>query len=152
MNSIAQDAQRVSLLFEYGILKFGAVISWADATIAGMESPPQLLLELSMTAPERTDNILSSLHGLSEGADFWAAFRNVVPELRAFVASHPEIAEKIANQMYLTACMVGNLPEDLRFLYYFEDAFSLARQETYGDIGAVYQDFLQEMGQVAKTV
>ncbi len=33
MQSITQDAQRVSLLFQYGVLDAAAVIAWSDEVI-----------------------------------------------------------------------------------------------------------------------
>jgi len=70
MKAFAQDARRLSLLFHYGVLDAGFVISWADAVIAEMDSPPDLLLQLATTAPEKTGDVLSFLRDLSSGADF----------------------------------------------------------------------------------
>jgi hypothetical protein len=150
MNSIAQDAQRLSLLFEYGAIDARAVISWADTWIVQMDSPPDLLLKLSMTMPEKSGDILSYLRGLSSGADFWKAFRNIIPQLRSFVASHPELAENIAIHFYHTAFIVENVPEDLRFICRYDDEFSLARQGIYGDFDTVYKKFVEEMDGATK--
>ena len=147
MQSIAQDAQRVSLLFQYGVLDASAVIAWADAAIVQMDSPPDSLLELSTTAPDKTADVLSCLHRLSSDAEFWSALRSAIPQLRDFVASHPDHAESIANHLFLTVCRfpVSELPDDLHFIYRFDDAFSLAREGTYGDTETVYREFVHEM-------
>ena len=147
MQSIKQDAQRVSLLFQYGVLDANAVIAWAAGVIVQMQSPPDALLELCTAAPERTADVLSCLHCLSSGAEFWPALRSAIPQLRAFVESHPDRAESIANHMFLTACSfgVGDVPEDLNFIYRFDDAFSLAREGTYGDTNTVRREFVHEM-------
>jgi len=146
MQSIAQDAQRVSLLFQYGVLNANAVTAWADAAIVQMDTPPDALLELSTTPPDRTVDVLACLHRLSSGAEFWSALRSAMPQLRDFVASHPERAESIANHLFLTACsFVEDVPEDLRFMYRFHDAFSLARDGTYGDTESVYREFVNEL-------
>ena len=49
--------------------------------------------------------------------------------------------------MFLTVCSfdVGDVPKDLHFVYRFDDAFSLAREGTYGNTQAVYQEFVREM-------
>lgn len=147
MQSITQDAQRVSLLFQYGVLDAVAVIAWADEAIVQMESPPEALLELSTTAPHRTADILSSLHRLSSGAEFWPALGSAIPQLRDFVGFHPDRAESIANHLFLTVCGfgVGDVPDDLHFIYRIDDAFSLAREGTYGDTETVYREFIHEM-------
>jgi hypothetical protein len=147
MQSITQDAQRVSLLFQYGVLDASAVIAWADTAIIQMDSPPDSLLELSTTAPDRTADVLSYLHRLSSGAEFWPALRSAIPQLRDFVVSHPDRAESIANHLFLTVCRFPGpeLPDDLHFIYRFDDAFSLAREATYGDTETVYREFVHEM-------
>jgi hypothetical protein len=147
MQSITQDAQRVSLRFQYGVLDAAAVIAWSDGAIVQMESPPDALLELSTTAPDRTADVLSCLHRLSSGAEFWPALRSALPQLRDFVAAHPDRAESIANHLFLTVVRfpVAELPDDLHFIYRFDDAFSLAREGTYGDTETVYREFIHEM-------
>jgi hypothetical protein len=148
MESITQDAQRVNLLFQYGVLDARAIIAWADAVIVETDSPPDALLDLSTTASDRTADILSCLQRLSEGAEFWPALRSAIPQLRDFVTLHPDRAERIANHLYLTACSfaIGDVPEDLDFIYRFDDAFSLAGEGTYGETETVYREFVCEMG------
>jgi|ERR1051326_4791559 hypothetical protein len=146
MESIAQDAKRMSFLFHYGVLDGLAVIAWADAAIVQMDSPPDALLELSTTAPEQTADLLSYLDRLSSGAESWSALKSAIPRIRDFVASRPDRAEAIANQLFLTGCYgAGDVPEDLRFIFRYDDAFSLAREGQYGDTQTVYQEFLHEM-------
>jgi hypothetical protein len=147
MQSIVQDAQRLSLLFQYGVLDAGAVIAWADGAIAQMDSPSDSLLELSTTAPDKTADILSHLHRLSSGAEFWPALRSAIPQIRDFIVAHPDRADAIANHLFLTACSfgVGDVPDDLHFLYRFDDAFSLAHEGTYGDLETVYREFIREL-------
>ena len=110
MQSISQEAQRLNLLFQYGVLDATAIISWADAAIVRIESPPDSLLELSIAPPGKTEDILSCLNLLSTGAEFWSALRSVIPRLRDFVASHPDRAESVANHLYHTAISVGDVP------------------------------------------
>ena len=67
MQTIAHDAQRMSLLFEYGVLTGDDVIAWSDSAIVQLDSLPDSLLQLSMTAPDKTGDIMSHLHQLSSG-------------------------------------------------------------------------------------
>lgn len=129
------------------MLDAAAVIVWADKAILQMQSPPDALLELSSTAPDKTSDVLSHLHRLNSGAQFWPALRSAIPQLRDFVASHPDRAESIANHLFLTACSfdVGEVPEDLLFIHRYDDAFSLARDGTYGDRETVFREFVREM-------
>lgn len=154
MTAIVQDALRMSLLFQFGAVAADEVIVWADSLIVQIDSPPDSLLELSTTSPSRTADILSCLRQLSAGAEFWAAFRSALPRLRDYVASHPDRAEGIANQLYLIACgfAVTDVPDDLHFVYHFDDAFSLAREGVYGDTETVYQEFIHELDKLTQVV
>ncbi len=152
MTEIAQDAQRMSLLFQFGVATADEAISWADSWIQRTDSPAEALLELSTTPPGKTGDILSCLRQLSAGADFWNALRGALPRLRDYVASHRDRAEGIANQLFLTVCSFGvpEVPDDLSFAYRFGDAFSLAREGTYGDPETVYQEFIHELDKFTK--
>jgi len=150
MKSIAQDAQRLSLLFQFGVIDAKAAISWADPFIVEMDSPPDLLIQLSTTAPEKTGDILSCLRALGLGADFWTAFRSTIPQIRAFIAFHPELAERVADHMSFIACTVGDVPEDLFFINRYDDAFLLARQDMYGDVNTIREELIREMDEFGK--
>jgi hypothetical protein len=150
MSAINQDAQRMSLLFQYGVVPADEVIAWADSWIVRMDSPPDSLFELSSTSPSNTGDILACLRQLSAGADFWIAFRAALPRLRDYVASHRDRAESIADHLYRTACSFqdSGVPDDLRFVWRFDDAFSLAREGIYGDSENVYREFVQCLDEV----
>jgi hypothetical protein len=47
MQNIAHDAQRMSLLFTYGVISGGDVIAWSDSIIVQIDSPSDSLLQLS---------------------------------------------------------------------------------------------------------
>ena len=147
MSEIVQDAQRMSLLFQYGAVTADEVISWADSWIQRMDSPAEALLHLSTTPPDKTGDTLSCLRRLSTGADFWNALRSALPRLRDYVASHRERAEEIANHLFLTVCNfeLGEVPDDLHFAFRFDDAFCLARQGTYGSPETVCREFIHEL-------
>jgi hypothetical protein len=146
MQIIAQDTQRMSLLFEYGVLTGDDVIAWSDSAIVQIDSPPDSLLQLSMTAPDKTADIMSHLHQLSSGSDFWAAVRSAMPQIRDFVVAHPDQAESIANHLFFTACRAPDrVPKDLHFMFRFDDAFSLAHDGIYGEPQTIYRDFIHEL-------
>ena len=147
MQSITQDAQKVSLLFQFGVLDASAVIAWADTAIVQMEPPPDALIELSTTPPDRTADILSCLHRICSGAEFWPALRSTLPHIREFILAYPDRAAAIANDLFLTVCSFGisEVPDDLHFVYRFDDAFSLAHEGTYGEPETVYREFVHEL-------
>ena len=147
MSAIAQEAQRMSLLFEIGVIDAGSVIDWADSQIVAADSPPTSLIELSTTSSERVGDIISHLHTLAQGADFWPAFRSALSTLHEHVSTHPNDAGRVAGELYRRAAFTApsSIPPDLRFLYRYGDAFDLAHQGVYGDMSAVRKEFICEL-------
>jgi hypothetical protein len=123
------------------------VVRWADAQIMALDSASGSLLELSTTSPSKTGDLLSHLRVLASGADFWSAFRAVLGPLHDHISSNPSRAEYFANELYRTAISFdsGEVPKDLSFVYRFDDAFSIAREGTYGRPEDVFREFLAEL-------
>jgi hypothetical protein len=151
MQSITQEAERMSLLRQFGVRNDSDVIAWADSLIAQMDALPDVLLELSMTAPYKTADIISCLNRLRSGSDFWPAFRSTLPLIREFLVSHPERAECVANHLFLACCRFSysDVPEDLHFVYQFDDAFESASDGIFGNRRKVYRAFIDELGKFA---
>ena len=78
--------------------------------------------------------------------DFWQAFRALLGELHGYITAHPDRAETVASELYRTVVWSepDEVPEDLNFIYHFDDAFSLAR-EGFGETRAVLAEFLSEL-------
>jgi len=143
---IAQDALRVSFLFQYGVLTANDVIGWADSMIVRLDSSPDLLLEISMISTEKTADIVSCLNRLGSEANHWAGLRAAFPQIRQFIITHPDQAVRIANQLFTTTCFSPQpVPKDLKFMFLYDDAFSLARDGVYGESKAVYSSFIAEL-------
>jgi len=152
--ALAQESQSITLLFQYGVVSATDIITWADSLVEKMDSPPDALLDLSATPSHKTGDILSCLHRLSAGADFWDALRKTLPRLRDFIAAHPDQAENIAHHLSGTVLSFdySEVPADLRFPDRIDDAFSLARQGTYGTRETAYQYFLLELNKFQPTL
>src|SRR2546425_5390685 len=137
MNSLCQDAQRVSLMFQFGLIRGQAVVDWADSQIIALDSPPPTLIELSTTPISRTADLLSHLGALASGADYWEAFRMVLGLFYQRVASHPERTGRLASELYSRLVSTwprmvpDETPMDLQFLYEFDLALEVA--EVHGN-------------------
>ena len=145
MPSYTQDAKRLSLLFDYGVATEREIIAWADSLISVLNPTPDALIELSLTPPTKTEDFITHLHVLSEGADFWPAFRAALARIHDHVVSRPQDAERISAALWHTALSVPGIPKDLNFAYNFDAAFSLARDGTYGNEDDVRREFLKEL-------
>ena len=149
MPPYAQDAKRLSLLFDYGVASEQEVIAWADSQIVALDSPPDSLLQLAITSPADTAAIITHLHSLSADAEFWPAFRATLPQLHEHVRTHPADAERIANSLYHTILMFSDVPTEFSFAYHFDYAFSLAREGIFGDEDEVRREFIHELKRFA---
>jgi hypothetical protein len=153
---IAQEAKRVSLLFHYGVFAADAIIEWADTMIIAMDTPPDTLLELSTTAPDKTADIVSCLNRLSYGAEFWSALRSAIPQIRDFITTNPDpvsIAHRMAHHLgsqirSTTYWSYLKMPDDLEFLFNFDDDFDHALDGDSGDPETVYREFIHELEKV----
>lgn len=143
-SSIQHEAAQLSILFDCGSISAAEIIVWADEQIVKMDKPSDSLLSLSMIQPEKTADIISLLHQLGEGADFWSAFRNTLPRFHEFLQIHPEKCEGVANHFFKLACKF-KAPRDLNFLYGFDDEFGLARDGIFGKLEDVRENFLREL-------
>ncbi len=141
-------------MLQYGLASGIDVVKWADSQIIALDSPPGSLIDLSMTPTGQSADLLSHLRALASGADVWAAFRAVLGPLHDYVAARPSQAEDFAYELLRTAAWINpeGMPEDLRFLYHFDDAFFLARDGSFGRTEDVLQDFLRELARFRKQV
>jgi hypothetical protein len=105
----------------------------------------QVLIELASTRPTDAAAIISHLHTLSEGAEFWPAFRAALARIYQHVVAHPGDAGRIANDIYRTVLMLSDVPNEFSFVYHFDDAFSLAQEGTFGDEEMVRKEFIEEL-------
>ena len=144
----------MSFMLQYGLASGVDVVKWADAQIIALDSPPGSLIDLSMTPTGQTADLLSHLRALASGADIWAAFREVLGPLHDYVGSKPSQAEDVACELLRTAAWIDpeGMPEDLHFLYHFDDAFFLAKDGSFGRPEDVVRDFLTELARFRKEV
>ncbi|HTQ40488.1 MAG TPA: hypothetical protein VMJ32_15795 [Pirellulales bacterium] len=152
MPTSAEDAQRVFLLFNYGVL-FGAdVIKWAEELVANADSPSNTLLELAWTKPDNTADIISHLNALTHGVDICEAFKRVLGVLYGYVKTHPMDAERISQRLLGTLVTLRNEKNarEFYFLYGIDDDFEHANHGRYFERAAVLEDFLGELQKFAE--
>lgn len=147
MSIFAEDAQRVFWLLNYGVMSGADVIKWAEDRVAGIDLPPDPLLELTWTKPENTAEIISHLNSLKNGADFSEAFRRVLSCLHDYIATHPADAERIADRLLntLAGFPIEEKTREFHFLYRCSDYFEHAQQGREIEQSAVLKDFLSEL-------
>jgi len=141
------EANRIRLLFFFGVVTPEQVIAWSNAQIEALADPPTALFELSSTCPSNTGGIITNLTALSCDGDYWKSLRAAMPQIYEHVEAHPDDAERLANELYLSVVRSSpdDVPNEFKFIYRFDDAFTLAREGIYGNPLAVHEEFLSEL-------
>jgi ABC-type nitrate/sulfonate/bicarbonate transport system substrate-binding protein len=147
MFALAEDAQRVYLLFNYGTMSGADVVKWAEKQIDDSDSPSNALLELAWIHPDNTADIISVLNVLRQGADVYKSFEKILGFLYDYVKTHPAEAERISQRLLGT---LVTLPDEKRrrdfyFLYRVDDDFDLNIERS-----ATLKKFLDELRKFAE--
>ncbi|MDB6016486.1 MAG: hypothetical protein JWR19_975 [Pedosphaera sp.] len=142
----AQDAKRLSLLFDFGVIAEREVIEWADSQIVALASPPDALMQLAVTPPNKTEDIITHLHTLGVEAEFCSAFTAALAQLHDHLVSHPADAERIAPDLFNTIyALQTDIPDEFRFVNRYDDAFDLAKSGVCGDTETLRKEFIDEL-------
>lgn len=111
----ANAAKQLSLLLNLGVVTAHEVIAWAESQILETEfSAP--LLDLSTTDATRIGEVISHLNRLSEGANFWEAFRAMLPRLHEHLLAHPSEADRVNFIVHQTLRTFARVPEQVQWL------------------------------------
>ena len=113
------------------------VIAWADSKIAAVDEPEYAFIELSLLEPDDVPGALSLLSSLSQGADRFAAIREVLGRVYELLCHDRSLARSFARRVYELVLEFErgpiSLPGDLSFLYGVDDAFDRDAGGTDGD-------------------
>ena len=145
MPAYTQDAKKLSLLYDWGLLSDDDIIGWAEVQTAQLASPPLVLLELADTKPGSTPSIIAYLHSLSSDAQFWPACRDALWQLHDHLLAQPQDTERMAYTLYHSVLNGAEVPEELNFLSRYDDAFDLAKAGVSGDLASVRDAFIKEL-------
>jgi hypothetical protein len=154
MSSFADDAQRVFLLFNYGVMSGTDVINRAEDHVANSDSPSDPLLELAWASPNDTAEIISRLIVLTRGADIYIAFKKVLGYLYDYVMLHPTTAERITSRLLGTLIEIRHdtRAREFYFLYRCSDDFESVHQGEYVTRPTVLKFLLTELQKFTKTM
>jgi hypothetical protein len=129
MKDVRNDAARLSLLHDIGIVSSEDVVRWADGLIVSEEKPSQELIELSTSFAKGVGDALRSL---AVGADVWPPVEEALSEILEFVTAQPDRAPIVARAFYhIAVTQKYQVPDVLRFILSAEDDFDLAASGVY---------------------
>ena len=147
MTALAQEAATQSVLLQLGVISAQGVIDWAtDIRQREGEKAAPGIIELSTTPATRLDLIGAALHRLQRESDYWPAVRAALAKAYAFLLVRPDESRRVARALYALASKgFPEVPEDLNFMYYMDDAFVRARAGARGTEDDARLDLLLEL-------
>jgi hypothetical protein len=145
MKEVQNEAARLALLYDLGIIASDVVIRWADDLIVGSPKPSQELIELSVSRADDPASVSGALRSVAAGADVWSPVEAALPEILDFISAHPDRAPLAAKAFYHIAVEQKYVvPDSLRFFLRSEDDFDLADSGVYPLLD-VYQRFVGDL-------
>jgi hypothetical protein len=126
---VQNEAARLSLLHDIGIVSSEEVVRWADELIVGEPKPSREVIELSTASSK---DVSDAIKALSTGADVWLPVENALPRILEFVTAHPDHAPIVARAFYhIAVTQKYEVPDSLRFILSADDDFDLAASGVY---------------------
>jgi len=142
MKDVRNDAARLSLLHDVGIVSSEEIVRWADDLIVSEDKPSQELIELATSSGKV---VRDALGVLAAGADVWRPVEDALPKILEFVIAQPDRAPIVAQAFYHIAVeQKYEVPDALRFFLRADDDFGLADSGVYL-LPDVYQRFVGEL-------
>ena len=142
MKDLRNDAARLALLHDIGIVSSDEIVGWADDLIVSEDKPSQELIELSTSSPKAVGDALRSL---AVGSDVWRPVEDALPTILDAVVAQPDRAPVVAKAFYhIAVAQKYEVPGSLRFILSAEDDFDLADSGVYL-IADVYPRFIEDL-------
>jgi hypothetical protein len=142
MKDVPNDAARLSLLHDIGIVTSAEIVRWADDLIVSEEKPSYELIELSTSSGK---NVRDALQALTAGADVWRPVEDALPRILEFVTTQPERAPIVARAFYhIAVTQKYKVPDHFRFILGAEDDFDLIASGVFV-LADVYPDFVGDI-------
>ena len=141
-STIKNEAARLVLLLDVGVVTDAEVIAWADSLIVQIDKPSGMLIDLSLA---KGGGIRDALSSLAEGVDVWPTVGWAMPALIDYVTKHREKAVTVASAFYHIAVEQRyEVPAKYGFFNSAEDDFALAEEGVFV-FEEVYARFLEDM-------
>jgi len=143
MYKLNEKAAIFRIGLQVGVYTVDDVIEWVDAEISRVETPDDLLLDLTLMKASNPSDVLSKLRALSSNADNMLALRRVLGEMYPLLRSNSQYGPTFAKGLYeLFVEFDYDVPEDLTAICALDDDYSMAIQGAVGTEKAVNDGFL----------
>jgi hypothetical protein len=151
LRDIPKEAAYCREALRLGAASVADVVSWSDLVIAESPMPDIAFIQLSSMGKASPLDVLHVLQALSETVSALEALPEVLALAHAKLAADPGYARVLARALYGIYVSCGyEVPEELRDIGWFDDAFDLAEQGTYGTADGVREELLRFTKQFAE--
>ncbi|MGE0086515.1 MAG: hypothetical protein AB7S75_19070 [Desulfococcaceae bacterium] len=141
------EAERLRIALMCGCDSSTTVIAWADSIINLQFDVDYLVIDISLTRPEKIKELISLLRKLGQETDHDDALRCVLGRA-SFLAGKGEFnLRNFAKWLYFTESTGWDLPSDLNFVYSTDDEYSLAEDGVFGSLEDVDAMFLNNLNE-----
>jgi len=144
MRDIPREAAYYREALRLGAVSVEDVVSWSDSVIAESSMPDIAFIELSSMGKAHPLDLLHVLQSMSENVSMIEVLAEVLGLAHAKLVADPRYGRALARALYdiYVECDY-EVPEELRDIGWFDDAFALAEQGTYGTVDGVQQELLR---------
>ena len=150
MRDVPKEAAYFREALWLGMASVGDVVSWSDSIIEESSRPDAALVEISCMHKAHPLDVLHVLEFMSQGISTVEALPEVLGRAHAKLVADPRCGRALARGLYgvFVRCDYG-VPEELRDIGWFDDAFDLAEQGVYGSVDDVQAALVRFMAQFA---
>ena len=138
-----REAATLRVGLQLGLVSVREVVGWADEQIAATDTPPEALLDLALMAHANHLDVLSRLRGLSTTVPSLDVLPRALKTGLHRLREDPSLGPVVARGLYQLFVEANyEVPDELRQIGQFEDAYALAKQGSYGTEEGVFRELL----------
>jgi len=144
MRDIQNEAAYLREALRLGAACVGDVVSWSDSVIAESAVPDDAFIEISSMHKAHPLDVLHVLESLSEHVSTIEVLPSVLGLAHEKLVVNPSYGRALAKALYgIYVKCDYNVPDELRDIGWFDDAFDLGAQGTYGSVENALEELLQ---------
>jgi len=126
-----------------GFVAPGKVVEWIDNVVLRAEEPAAEFIDAAMAKGDR-NRLIGLLHALGAHADQTEVAQYMFRDMAEALSKEPTVAASVAHALYqMVLHRQWPHPDAEQQMYYFDDAFALARQQIHGDVDALRVELAQ---------
>lgn len=144
MKNVSHKAAYLREALWLGLISVVDVVSWSDSIIAECSQPDYAFVELSCMSGASPLDVLNALESLSGDI----STIDILPTVLGL--AHQRLVQNPGYAMELARCLYGiyvkcnyQVTDELREIGWFDDAFGLAADGSYGSVEQIQEELIE---------